>query len=166
MFVTHDQDEALTLSDRIAVFNEGRIVQLGTPSEIYERPVNPFVADFVGTSNLFDDALSLAVLGEGGYHSVRPEKIGLRASASNSKDVVSLPGVIAEEIYLGTATRVIVDADAGHRLVVLEQNAAARADRRGDRVVAEWSRADVVTLSTSISLRGSPKKAPSRRATI
>jgi putative spermidine/putrescine transport system ATP-binding protein len=151
IFVTHDQEEALTLSDRIAVFNNGRIEQLGTPSEIYERPVSPFVADFVGTSNLFDAEESAALLGRTGAHSLRPEKIRLRADEglpALADGVVRSTGTIAEEIYLGTSTRVLVDLDHGYRLVTLEQNASrfAARDRRGDRVVAEWSDADVIDL--------------------
>src|SRR6478735_7278985 len=79
IFVTHDQEEALTLSDRIAVFHAGRIEQLGTPAELYERPASRFVADFVGTSNLFDHERSQTLLGRAGHHSVRPEKMTVTA---------------------------------------------------------------------------------------
>ena len=97
IFVTHDQEEALTLSDRIAVFNAGGIEQLGTPRELYEQPASRFVADFVGTSNLFDHERSQALLGREGEHSVRPEKLtvspprarraecGLRRARSSSR---------------------------------------------------------------------------------
>lgn len=90
IFVTHDQEEALTLSDRIAVFNDGRIEQLGTPAELYERPRSRFVADFVGTSNLFDADRSRTILGREGHHSVRPEKMtvsrdGLRQQESSTR---------------------------------------------------------------------------------
>ncbi len=149
IFVTHDQEEALTLSDRIAVFNNGRIEQLGTPSEIYETPTSPFVASFVGTSNIFDDAASKTILGRDGYNSVRPEKITLKAAGTKpaaGARVVS--GIVAEEIYLGTSTRVLVDVENGPRLNVLEQNASSRADhdRRGESVVAEWLDRDIVPL--------------------
>ncbi|MCR6712615.1 MAG: ABC transporter ATP-binding protein [Demequina sp.] len=77
IFVTHDQEEALTLSDRIAVFNDGRIEQLGTPFELYERPSSHFVADFVGTSNLFGEEHARTLLGRDGEFSVRPEKLTL-----------------------------------------------------------------------------------------
>jgi len=77
IFVTHDQEEALTLSDRIAVFNAGRIEQLGTPQEIYEHPQSAFVADFVGTSNLFDAAEAKRMLNVDGARSLRPEKVTL-----------------------------------------------------------------------------------------
>jgi putative spermidine/putrescine transport system ATP-binding protein len=163
IFVTHDQEEALTLSDRIAVFNDGRIAQLGTPSEIYERPASPFVADFVGTSNLFDGDDASAVLGRTGTFSLRPEKIRLRADEGDSAapaGVVRAVGTVAEEIYLGTSTRVLVDLDAGYRLVALEQNAErfASRDRRGDRVAAEWSASDVIDLVAPVGASTAPTR--------
>lgn len=143
IFVTHDQEEALTLSDRIAVFNEGRIEQLGTPQEIYEHPTSPFVADFVGTSNLFDADQAKRMLKADGPRSLRPEKITLSASGKG------VPGVVSEVIYLGTSTRILVDLEGGYRLNVLEQNTAgaAKHDRRGTKVVASWSPSDVVSLA-------------------
>ncbi len=149
IFVTHDQEEALTLSDRVAVFNNGRVVQLGTPSEIYERPATSFVASFVGTSNIFDDTLSRSLLGRSGTNSVRPERITLTATAMPG--VKSALGTVAEVIYVGTSTRIVVDLDAGKRIIVLEQNSArdhttSQHDRRGDRVYAQWSSAAIVTL--------------------
>lgn len=176
IFVTHDQEEALTLSDRIAVFNDGRIEQLGTPSEIYERPASPFVADFVGTSNIFSEETARSVLGRPGLSSVRPEKIRLTSESSTAgagsghgigsgRGIVSAPGTIAEEIYLGTSTRVLVDLDEGFRLVVLEQNASAFAstDRRGDRVVAEWASSDVVDLAPPDGGATTLRTAPSQK---
>ncbi|MCI4657373.1 ABC transporter ATP-binding protein [Cryobacterium zhongshanensis] len=148
IFVTHDQEEALTLSDRIAVFNEGRIEQLGTPAEIYDRPVSPFVAAFVGTSNVFSDELSRRVLGRGGIHSVRPEKMtAAKLDAPVSGDR-SATGVLAEVIYLGSSTRIIVDLDAGMRVVIQEQNDARRVgdEERGARVRVAWSDRDTVTI--------------------
>jgi putative spermidine/putrescine transport system ATP-binding protein len=143
IFVTHDQEEALTLSDRIAVFNEGRIEQLGTPQEIYENPVSPFVADFVGTSNLFDVDEAKRMLKADGPRSLRPEKITLSTSGAG------IPGTVSEVIYLGTSTRILVDLEGGYRLNVLEQNigGATKHDRRGTRVVASWSPSDVVSLA-------------------
>ncbi len=152
IFVTHDQEEALTLSDRIAVFNEGRIEQLGTPQEIYEHPQSPFVADFVGTSNLFDAAEAKRMLKADGPRSLRPEKITLSSAASGApKGSVSISGKVSEVIYLGTSTRLLVDLDGGYRLNVLEQNVsgAEKHDRRGSTVVASWSPADLVPLSST-----------------
>ncbi len=148
IFVTHDQEEALTLSDRIAVFNEGRIEQLGTPAEIYEAPSSPFVASFVGTSNIFDDEESRGMLARPGLNSVRPEKIALHPHASNpAEGAISLPGTVAEVIYLGTSTRLLLELDGGKRLTVLEQNTShATRERRKERVVARFSPDDIVCL--------------------
>jgi len=122
IFVTHDQEEALTMSDRIAVFNEGKIVQVGTPSEIYERPASPFVAGFVGTSNLISGELAKRLTGSEQMFSVRPEKIHLGAvDAKPEKDMLSVDGVVRDVIYLGLFTRYLVEAD-GVDLVVVEQN--------------------------------------------
>jgi ABC-type Fe3+/spermidine/putrescine transport system ATPase subunit len=154
IFVTHDQEEALTLSDRIAVFNEGRIEQLGTPQEIYEHPQSSFVADFVGTSNLFTADEAKRMLKLDGPRSLRPEKIRLKAPGSETEPgTVSLPGTVSEVIYLGTSTRLLVDLDAGYRLNVLEQNVSTGGadphDRRGASVVASWSPADIVPLTSA-----------------
>jgi putative spermidine/putrescine transport system ATP-binding protein len=148
IFVTHDQEEALTLSDRIAVFNDGRIVQLGTPSEIYDSPASRFVADFVGTSNILDDRLSRALLGRGGIHSVRPEKISLARSGVTRSSDRSAEGTLAGVVYTGNSTRLLVDLDAGGRMVVLEQNDAHRIAEaeRGSRVSIGWQERDTVTL--------------------
>ena len=151
IFVTHDQEEALTLSDRIAVFNNGRIEQLGTPAEIYDNPVSPFVASFVGTSNIFDDTLSRSLLGEGGIHSVRPEKIGIARAGSALQADRTAEGTLAEVIYVGSSSRLIVDLDAGKRITVFEQNDAHRVgeDARGSRVNVGWQDRDVVLLEPS-----------------
>ncbi len=151
IFVTHDQEEALTLSDRIAVFNHGRIEQLGTPAEIYERPQSSFVASFVGTSNIFDDETSRDELGMSGPTSIRPEKITLVAPGeAPAAGCVSLDGTIVEVIYLGTSTRLLVELRTGQRLSVLEQNVSAQTtdDRRGTHVTAQFAAADIVSLTT------------------
>jgi putative spermidine/putrescine transport system ATP-binding protein len=150
IFVTHDQEEALTLSDRIAVFNDGRIEQLGTPREIYENPSSAFVADFVGTSNLFDAETSPAVLGVPGVHALRPEKISLHpADSAAPAGAGTASGTIAEVIYLGTSQQLLVELDGGYRLTVLEQNVAGTAtdDRRGTAVQARWAPSDIVALT-------------------
>lgn len=150
IFVTHDQEEALTLSDRIAVFNNGRIEQLGTPAELYERPGSRFVADFVGTSNLLDDPRSRELLGRRGEHSVRPEKMTVGTVEQVGDGVRNAWGTLVEAIYLGSGIRLVVDLDAGNRVTVLEQNDRGRVhdDERGDRVVVSWHEADVVELET------------------
>ncbi|WP_353111290.1 ABC transporter ATP-binding protein [Microbacterium sp.] len=150
IFVTHDQEEALTLSDRIAVFNAGQIEQLGTPFELYEKPASRFVADFVGTSNLFDDVRSELILGRPGHHSLRPEKLVVSDGATGSPGMRSAEGVVAESIYLGSAVRIVVDLDAGMRVSVLQQNVGGHAHgNHGDRVHVSWRDADVVVLDDS-----------------
>ncbi|MEX0860585.1 MAG: ABC transporter ATP-binding protein, partial [Cucumibacter sp.] len=106
VFVTHDQGEALSMADRVAVFNEGRIMQVGTPAEIYTRPVSRFVADFVGSSNVLSPEFVGAVTGRRNWASLRPEAIRLVPAASG-KGVVS--GVVVSRSYLGAATRIAVD---------------------------------------------------------
>ncbi len=127
IFVTHDQEEALTLSDRIAVFNEGNIVQLGTAEEVYRHPKTTFVANFVGTSAVFSADEAKAVLGHSGACAIRPEHLEIVRGKTPS-DSVTLKGKVAETIFLGASTRIIVDLDAGKRVAVLEQNDLAQTE--------------------------------------
>ncbi len=123
VFVTHDQEEALTMSDRIAVFNAGKIEQVGSPSDVYERPATPFVAGFVGTSNLVQGEVARMVLGREGSYMVRPEKIRIAdPSASVAHDQRSALGTVREVVYVGSSTRFVVDLEAGSSLVALQQN--------------------------------------------
>ena len=123
IFVTHDQEEALTMSDRIAVFNEGRIIQVGTPSEIYEKPISAFVAGFVGTSNLISGALAKELTGKATMFSVRPEKIHLVSTQDKHIDnTISVDGTVRDVVYLGLFTRYLVEIGGGIDLVVVEQN--------------------------------------------
>ncbi|MGW7608622.1 ABC transporter ATP-binding protein [Streptomyces sp. NPDC054766] len=161
VFVTHDQEEALTMSDRIAVFHQGRIEQVGTPAEIYERPATPFVAGFVGTSNLLDGQSAQQVVGAPGTYSIRPEKIRvLKESAESAESADSAEvteateaaepehstatGTVAEVVYLGDATRFLVDLDVGGRLTALQQNLETSSEDvaalRGTRVRLQWHR--------------------------
>jgi putative spermidine/putrescine transport system ATP-binding protein len=145
VFVTHDQDEALTMSDRVAVFDQGRICQVGTPEEVYERPATPFVAGFVGTSNLLTGEVAEALLGRAGTFSVRPEKIAITAEGA--------PGTVAEVIYAGPVTRYVVDLDAGARMVVVQQNqhtgsAGALSELRGKSVFLSWRTEHVIAIPT------------------
>ena len=137
IFVTHDQEEALTMSDRIAVFDKGKIQQLDRPAAIYERPTNEFVAGFVGVSNLISGSAAQSLLGQSGTFTVRPEKIQISDSAGAA-------GTIKEVEYLGPATRFIVDLDAGVRLVVLKQNSEESASEvmnmRGKKRKLSWDK--------------------------
>jgi putative spermidine/putrescine transport system ATP-binding protein len=145
VFVTHDQEEALTMSDRIAVFNAGNIEQIGSPSKVYEHPATEFVAGFVGTSNLLRGEASLKVLGLEGVFSVRPEKIRVADSSTPVGDGEhGADGTVAEVVYVGDATRFVVDLDAGGSLVALQQNTHTSssdvAALRGTRVRLLWRR--------------------------
>lgn len=139
IFVTHDQEEALTMSDRIAVFDKGKIQQLDKPSNVYERPTNEFVAGFVGVSNLISGVAAEKLLGRKGTFTVRPEKISI-----NSNSDKSAPGIVREVEYLGPATRFLVELDAGVQLVVLRQNVAESSldveGMRGKKVSLSWSK--------------------------
>ncbi len=105
VFVTHDQGEALSMADRVAVFNEGRVAQVGTPAEIYERPATRFVADFVGSSNVLPPEITAAVGGPRAWASLRPEAIRI---ASEGR----LRGIVTGARYLGAGTRIEVSAGA------------------------------------------------------
>jgi len=136
LYVTHDQDEALTMSDRIAVFSTGRIEQVGTPAEVYERPANEFVAGFVGTSNVFER--------DGRRYTIRPEKVRLLADDGEPTPagMEVQPGAVSEVVYLGSVTRYVVELDHGETLVALRQNfdsgEQAAGARRGRRVRLAW----------------------------
>ncbi|MFV5994161.1 ABC transporter ATP-binding protein [Streptomyces sp. NPDC056231] len=143
VFVTHDQEEALTMSDRIAVFNQGRVEQVGTPAQIYERPATPFVAGFVGTSNLLTGSAAEQVVGDRGTYSIRPEKIRVfKETAVGDAQHSSATGIVAEVVYLGDTTRLLVDLDAGGRLTALQQNLETSSEDvaafRGSRVRLQW----------------------------
>ena len=142
LFVTHDQEEALAMSDRLAVFNQGKIEQVGTPAEVYERPRTVFVAGFVGTTNLLLGDLARR-LGAEGPAAIRPERIRLLApEASPGAGEASAEGSIREAVYLGMHTRYTVDLDGGGELAVVAQNldadAADAASAQGRRVRLAW----------------------------
>jgi putative spermidine/putrescine transport system ATP-binding protein len=163
VFVTHDQEEALTMSDRVAVFNEGRIEQLATPFELYENPTSTFVAGFVGTSNLIEGRAAEKLVGEAGIFVIRPEKLLMAtevdAPAADGSTCVA-PGVVREVVYLGASTHSIVELDAGPTLTVSHQNADrsidAALERRQQRVVLSWRRDHLVVLTGSAPGRAGP----------
>jgi putative spermidine/putrescine transport system ATP-binding protein len=135
IYVTHDQDEALTMSDRIAVFNDGRIEQVATPADLYEHPASEFVAGFVGTSNVI----------ERGEHrfTIRPEKIHIGPESEPARDgFTNETGLIREVVYLGPVTRYIVALDLGGELVAIRQNLETSSQdalkQRGNRARLQW----------------------------
>jgi len=145
VFVTHDQEEALTMSDRIAVFNAGRIEQVATPSELYESPATGFVAGFVGTSNLLIGDSARRLIGRDGTFSVRPEKIRLDGSPVRAR------GTVAGVVYLGSVNHYVVDLDGGGTLTVLRQNLHGGADQvltQGQAVELAWDDEHVIDLTT------------------
>jgi putative spermidine/putrescine transport system ATP-binding protein len=127
VYVTHDQEEALTMSDRLAVFNEGRIEQVGTPKEVYDRPLTEFVAGFVGVSNIVEEG--------GRRYTIRPEKIRMTTNGEGRE------GTIVDAVFVGMFTRYLVRLDDGTRLTVVRQNDASP-DEKGKRVALRWSPED------------------------
>jgi putative spermidine/putrescine transport system ATP-binding protein len=152
VYVTHDQAEALTMSDRLAVFDAGRIQQVGAPAEVYERPTTRFVAGFVGTSNLLTGEVAVAVVGEPGTFTVRPEKIRLAgADAEAGADEIAAAGRIRDVVYVGPDTRYVVALDAGAELVVTQQNlhtsSSEALDARGRSVRLIWQRQHCLAIT-------------------
>jgi putative spermidine/putrescine transport system ATP-binding protein len=147
IYVTHDQEEALTMSDRLAVFNRGQIEQIGTPAEVYERPATGFVAGFVGTSNVLSGEAAKAVTGSSEAFTVRPEKIRLaELEAPVRSDEWSTTGHVCQVVYIGALTKYLVSLDAGGELVVFQQNLATSSMEalqvQGRAVRLTWSRAN------------------------
>ena len=145
IYVTHDQEEALTMSDRLAVFNHGRIEQVGTPAEVYERPATGFVAGFVGVSNVLEGKAAAEISGSEHAFTIRPEKIAMREpGAPAGPDDCSASGHVREVVYLGAITRYIVQLDVGGELVVMQQNLSTSSMEalqvRGKAVRLVWER--------------------------
>jgi putative spermidine/putrescine transport system ATP-binding protein len=131
VYVTHDQEEALTMSDHIAVFNEGRVEQVGAPDEVYERPATEFVAGFVGTSNILE---------RGGRRiGIRPERVTL--------DGAGEPATVADATFVGSFVRYLVETDAGDRLTVVRQSDGTRLEP-GARVGVAWRDEDAYEIAS------------------
>jgi putative spermidine/putrescine transport system ATP-binding protein len=133
VFVTHDQDEALTMADRIAVFRDGRLEQVGTPEDVYDRPRTPFVADFIGTSNTAEGAAAIALFGADTLCAVRPERVRLADDGAAA--------AVVDVVYAGALVRHVVTLDAGPTWVVTTPATGAdltTVPRRGDRVHLTW----------------------------
>jgi putative spermidine/putrescine transport system ATP-binding protein len=130
VYVTHDQEEALTMSDRMAVFNEGKIEQVGSPAEVYEHPQTEFVAGFVGVSNVLER--------DGRRFTIRPEKIRMTDESEGTGE----PGAVREVVYVGMVTRYVVDLDSGGQLSVVRQNLETSSQdalsEQGKRVRLSW----------------------------
>jgi len=161
VYVTHDQQEALSMSDRLAVFNEGRIEQIGSPQEIYEHPATPFVAGFVGTSNLIEPPLAATIAGLDRPFCVRPERIrilGEQESTPGSLCVVR--GSVEEVQYLGASTRYGVRIGDAARLAVVQQNdlsGAGPAARPGQTVRLGFDRKAIQVMPELAGESGPPE---------
>jgi putative spermidine/putrescine transport system ATP-binding protein len=154
IYVTHDQEEALTMSDRLAVMNQGKVEQVGSPAEVYERPATGFVAGFVGASNVLAGDAAFTITGQRQAITVRPEKIRLgRTDERPQADEVSAIGVVRDVVYVGAFTRYVVDLEAGGELVVLEQNLTMSSmdvlQARGRQVRLFWNRQHSRAIATA-----------------
>ncbi len=145
IFVTHDQGEALSMSDRVAVFNNGRIEQVDSPHDLYLRPKTAFVAGFVGTANVFTSEISQRLCGLSGAWSLRPEHIRL-----NSGGDIQVQGTVQAVQFQGASTRIELKLAAGDKLLVSQTNvdggAAVGTPQLGQQVSAGWSRSAMVSL--------------------
>jgi putative spermidine/putrescine transport system ATP-binding protein len=148
VFVTHDQGEALSMADRVAIFNDGRIMQSGTPAQIYERPHSRFVADFVGSSNLMSPEFMLSHGGPSAWTSLRPEKITVQHIAEKPPDdLVSAEGRITAVQYQGAMTRIII-AVGGTRLTAAIPSGGEQF-ATGETVRFIWAKESLVEMETA-----------------
>lgn len=152
IYVTHDQGEALSMSDRIAVFNQGRIEQLAAPQELYERPRTAFVAGFVGISNLLSPDVAARLTGQSGPCSIRPERIHIQAAGSDIPadqvgSAMSAQGSLISVLYLGAGSRYDVAlAGGGHLTVMLQNRVNSFQPKQGDPVLLWWHAGDLLRL--------------------
>jgi putative spermidine/putrescine transport system ATP-binding protein len=142
VYVTHDQEEALTMSDRLAVFHQGRIEQVGPPAEVYEHPASEFIAGFVGVSNVLER--------RGRRFTIRPEKVRVLDGEAPAGARVE-EGTVRDVAYAGMVTRYLVALDAGGELIVVRQNldetSAAAGELRGRRVRLAWRDEQTFTIT-------------------
>src|SRR5689334_363878 len=164
VFVTHDQREALTMSNRIAVFNRGRIEQVGTPTEIYESPTTGFVAGFVGTSNVYVGAAAQTFVGRDGYFLVRPENIRVVATGDTARDgELTVRGTVVDVQYLGTGSRLHVAVPVGDGSsadAIVDTPRTRNAPANGSEVQLAFARDDVFELPGEQSTGGATPPEP------
>jgi putative spermidine/putrescine transport system ATP-binding protein len=148
IYVTHDQGEALSMSDRVAVFNQGKIEQMASPGELYERPRTEFVAGFVGISNLLQGEAATAVTGAARACSIRPEKIHLAPAGSKAPDnAMKTEGEVESLLYLGANTRFDIRLPGGGHLAVMQQNRDTHfAPAQGSKVTLWWDKRHLMTF--------------------
>ena len=151
VFVTHDQEEAMRMSDRIAVFNQGRIEQLGTPHEVYEQPSTAFVAGFLGVSNLISGERAQTLVGRSELVNIRPERVKLHPSTYKAAPgETAVKATVVEVAYTGANTLTIVDTEAGARIISMALNEELPGHKDtfvvGNKVVAAWRNDHVATI--------------------
>jgi putative spermidine/putrescine transport system ATP-binding protein len=151
IFVTHDQEEAMRMSDRIAVFNQGKIEQIGTPREVYESPASSFVASFLGVSNLISGVSGSELFGSDQLVNVRPERIKLlKESSKISEGEIGVKATITDVAYTGANTLYVLESDAGLRLVATRLNEELPGQdlglEAGDRVLASFRKEHVAKI--------------------
>jgi putative spermidine/putrescine transport system ATP-binding protein len=154
VFVTHDQGEALSMSNRIAVFNKGRVEQVGTPRDIYDHPATAFVAGFVGISNVLSAERSQHLLGIAEPHSIRPERLRV-VQHETAEGEISVAGVVSDVQYVGADCRVRVQLDDGTSMIVSVPSDGLAGVAIGGSVRLAWPRyAAVPVANTDISKGG------------
>ena len=151
VFVTHDQEEAMRMSDRIVVFNSGRIEQVGTPEQVYEEPRTNFVAGFLGTANIFSVDVARKFLGAATTVSIRPERIRLQTPETKiDKSETSVKGTVQEAAFVGANTIYILETDFGVKLTVRKTNTELLGQDNsfvaGDQVMAVWRNSHVAQI--------------------
>ncbi|MHB1130479.1 MAG: ABC transporter ATP-binding protein, partial [Ilumatobacteraceae bacterium] len=144
VYVTHDQSEALSMSDRIAVFNGGQIEQVGTARELYERPASAFVAGFVGTTNLFSDDLAERLIGKKGVFTLRPEHVQVHHAGSST----GVEATVIAVQYLGADSRVHCALSDGSKVISRMASDALTAVAPGESVVLSWPPESVFTVTS------------------
>lgn len=145
IFVTHDQEEALSLSDRVAVFNNGQIEQVGSPRDLYENPESKFVAGFVGTSNIFEANVASKLLGVAETISVRPERISL---APTGEPELQLMATLSEVIYSGDSSKLICSVE-GSQLIVSVPSSGVITPERGATIGVHIPKSALVKLGSN-----------------
>jgi putative spermidine/putrescine transport system ATP-binding protein len=151
--VNHDQEEAMRMSDRIAVFNQGKIEQIGTPREVYENPSSAFVASFLGVSNLISGPSAVELLGSEQLANVRPERIRLdKENAKVSAGEIGVKATITDVAYTGANTIYVLETGSGLRLIATRLNEELPGQDldlgAGDRVLAAFRKEHVAKIPT------------------
>ena len=145
VFVTHDQSEALSMANRVAIFNDGKIAQVGAPQDVYERPRSRFVADFVGSSNVLSPDFSARHGGSQSWTSLRPEKISVLSAGSNIPDMHgSAEGTVKTVSYQGSVTRLTVLSGETHLIVAIPSTSGA--ELQGQTVRLTWPKSAMMAM--------------------